>query len=223
MSWDPVWDRVFAAGHWGRYPPEELVRFMAGHFGSAPDRRQVKVLEVGCGPGANLWYFSREGFDVFGLDGSPVALRMAEQRLTREGMRAKLTQGDICDLGASYSAGSFDAIVDVCCLQSNRWGSIEKAVCGMARALKPGGRCFSMMVARGSWGDGLGACLEPGTYTDISEGPCRDAGTIHFSSLEEVSQLWSAVGETEIEYSERSLESRSHAYRHWVIAARKSA
>jgi hypothetical protein len=35
---------------WGKYPPEELVRFFAAHYYEAEPRNAVKVLEIGCGP-----------------------------------------------------------------------------------------------------------------------------------------------------------------------------
>jgi len=47
MTWDPVWERIFRSREqWGRYPPEELVRFMARHYYQVADRREVRVLEV---------------------------------------------------------------------------------------------------------------------------------------------------------------------------------
>ena len=41
--------------------------------GAVPDRRSVRLLEVGCGPGGNVWYMAREGYQVSG-DGSAVAM-----------------------------------------------------------------------------------------------------------------------------------------------------
>src|SRR6218665_938871 len=61
------WDEKFRSRSWGRYPPEDLVRFMGRRFRAA-DKGAVKVLEVGCGPGANLWFMHREGFAVHGID-----------------------------------------------------------------------------------------------------------------------------------------------------------
>ena len=57
------WNRIFAERRWGQYPSEELVRFIARTFPDAEQRRESRALEVGCGPGANLWYLAREGFD----------------------------------------------------------------------------------------------------------------------------------------------------------------
>src|SRR5438105_645758 len=83
-SWDPVWEDIFKSQPWGRYPGEDLIRFVARNFYKAPSRSSVRILEVGCGPGANLWYMAREGFSVFGIDGAPTALELARLRLDRE-------------------------------------------------------------------------------------------------------------------------------------------
>ena len=92
--WNPGWDDLFQNEEWGRYPPEELVRFVARNFFAAPQRSAVRFLEIGCGPGANLMFLAREGFTVDGLDGSSVALGRAASRLAEEGLSAELQKGD---------------------------------------------------------------------------------------------------------------------------------
>ena len=47
MAWDPVWEEVFATRPWGRYPGEDVVRFVMGNFGRREDRANVRLLEVG--------------------------------------------------------------------------------------------------------------------------------------------------------------------------------
>ena len=83
--------------------------------------------------------------------------------------------------------------------------------------LKPHGRVFSMLVAAGSWGDGLGKEIEPGTFVDIREGPLHGIGSCHFFTLEEVQRLFGHFSDVQIEYSTRSLSNRQHWYKHWVI------
>lgn len=223
MSWDAVWDDVFGTRPWGKYPPEELIRFVARRFYSAPDRSAVRILELGCGPGANVWYLAREGFDVTGIDGSEPALDDARGRLDADQLQARLLQGDFTDLSAYVGPQTFDAVVDVCGLQHNRIGAVANAVKAAYDALVPSGSFFAMLVAAGSWGDGLGTPLEEGTYTDISAGPLAGMGVSHFFSLEEVRALLTPFEDVQIEYSERSLEDRAHTYRHWVVAATRPA
>ena len=54
----------------------------------------IKVLEIGCGTGSNIWFLAREGFDVFGLDGSQTAILKTREKLDREQLSAELNVGD---------------------------------------------------------------------------------------------------------------------------------
>jgi len=84
MAWDPVWEQVFTSQAWGRYPGEDLIRFVARNFYAAPDRAAVRFLEVGCGTGTNLWFLAREGFAAHGIEGSATAAGIARTRLDAE-------------------------------------------------------------------------------------------------------------------------------------------
>ena len=53
-----------------KYPNEELCRFVGRNFShfTSGEKSSMRVLEVGCGSGSNLWMLAREGFDAFGVD-----------------------------------------------------------------------------------------------------------------------------------------------------------
>lgn len=222
MSWDPAWDEIFVSRPWGRYPPEELIRFVARHFYSAVPRREVKVLEIGCGPGANLWYLAREGFSACGIDGSPTAIRLAGERLAAEGLIAELAVGELASLAERYQAATFDAVVEVVCLSCNRVTEVADILDQVQRVLKPGGRVFSMALAAGTWGDGLGEEVEPGTFIGIAEGPLVGAGLCHLFTFAEIEALFGGrFADLAVESSVRSHAGRAHETRLWVTEARK--
>lgn len=221
MSWDPVWEEVFRTHDWGKYPPEELVRFVARNYYSAPDRKKVRLLEVGCGTGANVWYMAREGFDVHGVDGAPTAIDKAKRRMAEEKVPARLQVGDIITLAGLYGSAQFDGVVDVACLWCNRLKDIEAMVREIREVLKPGGRVFSMLLAEGSYGQGLGREIEPGTFVDIAEGPLKGRGLNHFFTLDEVKRVFAGFADVQIEYSTRSMNARQHLFTLWVVQARK--
>lgn len=217
MSWDPVWEAVFSTRPWGKYPPEELIRFAARNYYAAPDRAAVKILEIGCGPGANIWYLARERFSACGIDGSPTAVEIARGRLAAEGLQADLQTGDIANLSRFYAPESFDAVVDIACLQHNSRENISHILANVKTVLKPGGRMFSMAVASGTYGDQTGKEIEPGTYSDIPVGPLEGKGLTHFFDLEQIHQLFGLFSPLKIEYSVRSLDERQHEYKIWII------
>src|SRR4051812_36907575 len=112
MALDSRWEDIFRNRPWGKYPPEEFIRFMASRFYRCPDRSAVNVFEAGFGTGANLWYAAREGFTVHGLEGAKAGWELACARLDAEvpGWRrrgADLRVGDIC-ARLPWPDGSFD-------------------------------------------------------------------------------------------------------------------
>ena len=88
MLQNEIWENLFQR-EYGKYPAEHLIRFIAKNYYQT-DRGSTRILEVGCGPGANVWYLSREGFDTYGIDGSPTAIASAKGLLTKVNLSAIL-------------------------------------------------------------------------------------------------------------------------------------
>lgn len=125
------------------YPNEELLRFMGSYYFPMPvsERKALRILEVGCGSGANLWMIAREGFEAHGLDLSAEGLQLCEQVLSRWQVAATLKQGSM--LATGYPDSHFDAVVDVFsgyCFDEKDFNIYLDEV---KRILKPGGRFFS--------------------------------------------------------------------------------
>lgn len=174
---DPAWEKVYAAGWGGEYPPEHVIRFMARHFYSAPDRTKVRVLDLGCGKGATLWYLVREDFAAAGIDGSPTAIAEAKETIDADhpGMArvADLRVGDLREL--PWPDGRFDCVLDVCAVTHNPLPDCRAIVVEVHRVLKPGGLLFSCLFAPTRFAppdrDKLDAAVPPTTffYPDIRE------------------------------------------------------
>ena len=217
MTWDPIWEHIYKTREWGRYPPEELIRFISRHFYAAPNRSNVSILELGCGTGANIWFLAREGFDAHGVDASRTAIDLAASRLREERVAGTLTVGDVSSLTSLYHNLRFDAVLDVTCLQHNDLRSSEAILAEVSAVLKPAGRLFSMVVARGSHGDETGREVEPGTYVDIEEGPACGMGLCRFLSRKELEYLFRGFCDVQIGHSTRSLDGDGRWWKHWLI------
>lgn len=187
------WDEKFRSRTWGRYPPEDLVRFMGRNWRDA-DKATVKVLETGCGPGANLWFMHREGFAVHGIDVSPAAIGIARDRIARENAGIPAPAPDLRVGNFSrlpWPDAHFDVAVDIFALYANTTDVIRATLAEIARVLKPSALLYSKLWGTGCTGYGLGRQLEPGTYDDIPEGPCKGMGVSHFFTQEEIAPLFS--------------------------------
>jgi SAM-dependent methyltransferase len=220
--WNPGWDEVFRAKDWGSYPPEELVRFMGRNFFQAPDRRAVKVLEIGCGAGANLLFLAQEGFDATGLDGSAVALERAAARLAARGLSARLDRGDAIQM--PYADASFDCVLDIECVYANTLADSRLILAEAHRVLKPGGGLFSKTFMTGTSGEATGQCLEgeTNTFLEIPDGPFNKGyGIIRLTAEEEIPALYGAFADISVDFTIRSDQNRSQEVREWLITCRK--
>jgi len=86
---------------------EHLVAFVSGSGVVAGP-----ALEVGCGTGTNALWLARRGFDVLGIDVSPLAVDQARGRLPAPAPRCRFEVHDF--LGAP-PAGSFSLVFDRGC------------------------------------------------------------------------------------------------------------
>ena len=189
-----VWDSVFIENDWGKWPSEALVRLMS----SVPTGR---VLEVGCGPGANLWYLARSGFDTYGIDGSLVAVEKAKKRMDDEGIRASIKHGDMRAL--PYPSGCFDVVVDVEGISCNDYENSLVAYSEAKRVLRNGGKLVSI------------------AFSDETEDvkSLSGKGFIRYSGMEEMIELLDGFSIESFESISRTVEGK--LIKEWVISAVK--
>lgn len=219
------WDDKFRSHRWGRYPPEDLVRFMGRNYGSS-DRGKVSVLEVGCGPGANLWFLHREGYRVAGIDGSPAAIEAAAARLAGENRGLNpaapdLQVGDFTRL--PWPDAGFDLAIDIFAVYANPLKAIRAVVDEVYRVLVPGGRFYAKLWGRKTTGCGQGMEIEPGTYDAIPDGPCRDMGVSHFFDEAEIRRLWSRFEITALDIHTRTDVLKGHFIEEYACVFTKPA
>lgn len=220
--WNAGWNDLFRKKAWGRYPGEDVIRFVMRHFSNAQQRQNIRILEIGCGTGANIWFLAREGIQVFGLDGSSVALDIARKRFSEESLEANLTQEDAGNL--PYDSEMFDAVMDVECIYANDLKSSKIILGEVHRVLKPKGLFFSRTFATGCSGEGSGPQLEgeKNTYEYLTEGPFNSGyGIFRFTEESEIPKLYGQFRDLSWELMTRTTGNRSQVIREWVIEGHK--
>jgi ubiquinone/menaquinone biosynthesis C-methylase UbiE len=218
-TWDPAWELIFRSRHWGKYPPEHVIRFVARNFYNSPNRSQVQLLEIGCGPGSNIWFMAREGFSVTGIDGSETAIRIARERLAGEALDGDLRVGDFARL--PWGDATFDGVVENVSLYCNPRANIRLALAEVYRVLKPGAPFLSSFFSDRTWGYGQGQMIEPGGFTNISDGPLAGAGFCLFLTRNELPDLYSDFADVTVERLSWTLENEQHLVEQFVITCRK--
>jgi len=222
--WNSGWDNVHRDKEWGRYPPEELVRFMGRNYATIKktNRDEISVLEIGCGAGANLIFLAGEGFKVTGLDGSGEALKRSTSRLKELGLSARLDQGDAMAL--PYDDESFDCVLDIECIYANTIGDSRRILREVHRVLRSGGSFFSKTFMAGATWEKTGRRMdgEPNTFLEIPDGPFnRGYGIIRLTDEEEIPDIYDQFAEISFDFVIRSDQNRTKEVREWLITCRK--
>lgn len=150
MTIHESWNELFKTKQWGVSPGDAVILFMARHL-YFMDRPNTKILDVGCGWGANLWYLAREGFATYGIEGSPVAIERCGEIMQKyaPNWRGEVVQGDICDM--PYEEQQFDVVIDIASVTCLDHKDSKKAYDEIYRVLKPGGALLIQSFAPGSW------------------------------------------------------------------------
>lgn len=223
--WDHVWEKVFTTQPWGRYPGEDLIRFVARNFYSRPVRAEARFLEVGFGTGTNLWFLAREGFSASGIEGSPAAAALARQRLDEEcpgwDRRAPDTRLEVGDMARlPWPDGDFDALIDSEAVYCTDFEESRRIYAGMHRVARPGARLFVRTFATGSWGDGEGEMVGHRRYATLA-GPLAGKGPSRFTDKEELPDLLGAWRIDEVNETTRTLDAGRRTIREWIVEAHK--
>lgn len=140
-----------------RYPNEELLRFFGRYYFPVPfeQRKNIRILEVGCGSGANLWMIAREGFDAYGVDLSAEGIKLCKSMLRAWGATATLNVASMTS--CPFPANFFDAVIDVFSANCLDEAGFSEFMNEATRLLRRGGRFFSYAPSKKS-----DAFLNPG-------------------------------------------------------------
>lgn len=192
-GWDPTWEeKIYGQGrHLNLYPHHSIVSYLFRKYPVRSNRQGVRVLEVGCGAGNNLWFAAREGFSVSGIDGSSSAIDFATQRFKNESLDGEFTVGDFQKL--PWEDQQFDIVFDRQSILCNKRNVIENTFKEINRVLKPGGYFFSMMYSDHHPEIKNGKHIGGNTYDHFNKGYFKDCGLVHFSPESEIESLYGSV------------------------------
>lgn len=195
MNTHDAWETIHSRKEWGGYPSEHVIRFVARNYYKL-DRSRVKILDFGCGTGANTWFLAREGFDTYAFDISESAIKILNMRMIKEG----LTVSTLCSDGLNlpYRDNYFDAIIDNVSIFSNPVDDIRKMYVKCFKMLVSGGKLMSVVFDKNTTGFGTGKKIEPGTFDGIEKGPIQGLGMRHFFDKEEFLSVLSDAGFNDI-------------------------
>lgn len=183
-SFDPIWEEKYSAGHMERYPWDVVVSFVFRNSPRGKPRSEVRILEVGCGTGSNLWFAAREGFNVAGVDGSASAIDAAQQRFQAEGLSGDLRVADFTNL--PFADNSFDLVIDRSSLVCCGFEMGKQAISEIHRVLRRGGRFLFNPYSDRHSSYSAGRSGPDGLTLDIAAGSMVGVGQICFYGRQQV-------------------------------------
>lgn len=201
VAFDQSWeDKIYSRkAQINRYPYGDLVPTLFHGLKylqtGAPSRDKTKILEIGCGAGNNLWFFCLEGFDVFGVDGSDSACKIAREQLSGRGFKPVIQQAEFCNL--PFEDSSLDIIVDREATYCGTLEDIKSTWAEANRVLKKGGLVISFFFSddhpdcvEANKNPDFASKIEPNTFTEFKDGTFKDTGITHFASREELDDIF---------------------------------
>ena len=74
MTFSLEWDERYSSNtQMSIWPWSDLVSYVIRY--AKPARKQIRVLELGCGAGANIPFFLAQGFKYYGIEGSNTIIK----------------------------------------------------------------------------------------------------------------------------------------------------
>lgn len=125
--WAP-WDKVGVRS--------DLISFLDA-YGVTPSTHP-RVIDLGCGTGANVVHLADLGFEAHGVDFSPVAIRKAHERAAAAGTEPTFAIGDLTADSIDGVEGPFDVIIDFGTLDDLRGEQRRAMARTITRLARPG-------------------------------------------------------------------------------------
>lgn len=180
------WENTYRRGDQDiRWPWSNVVSYAMNYV---RPRSGLRVLELGCGSGANIPFFRSMGCEYHSIEGSPTCV----ERIwgAYPDLREHVHLGDFTR--AIPIAGQFDLIFDRGALTCNTTTAIRDALVIVHGKLKPSGKYigidwFSTQDAEFQRGE---PAEDPNTRTGYVEGGFAGQGRIHFSDAVHIMDLF---------------------------------
>jgi SAM-dependent methyltransferase len=219
MTTDPalvnaqVWRDLYRCGRGDlRYPNDVLVRLGARMLDARRDR---KLLDFGCGTGANLAHFASQGFEVVGVDVSEHALARARARVAAMNQPPELR---LVEPGQPlpFADGRFDAAYAWQVLYYNDLDGWRASVAELERVCKRGALILVATAAPGDVSQTDSTPLEELTYR-LSSTSGQEGCIVTIPDRDALPQFFPG---RDLEIGEFGFKFRGTSARHWIVTYR---
>jgi len=220
LKTDNVWEKIYQEGHTQKYPWDYVVSFVYNNKPKNFKNNDVKILEVGCGTGSNLWFAAREGFDTTGIDFSKKAINEAKKIFKKDSLKCDFKVGNFKKL--PFKNNYFDIIIDRAALTCVDHLLAVQAISEIERVSKEKGRFLFTPYSTSNYSYERNKSDKKGFMKKIYRGGMINVGSICFYNkkrIEDILSNWKLISLTHVEKKEL-ISKHSHAEWH-VISEKK--
>jgi len=122
LGFSSDWDKTYRSKkQWSVWPWSDVVRYVMRY---AYPIKNCKVLEIGCGAGANIPFFKSIGYDYYGIDGSSTIIGELKKRFPS--LKENLIKGDFTKCIPFDE--KFNIILDRSGINHNTSQGVEQAI-----------------------------------------------------------------------------------------------
>lgn len=208
------WEKIYKEKGIVQKPVLRLVKEAAALF----EKRKLKrILDHGFGTGRHTILLAKKGFEVYGIEMSPEAIKITRQRLKKLGLKAHLEKSNAKSL--PYKRNFFDAVVSTFVLTHGMKKDHSKAFSEIRRVLRKSGILVMTLLSSNDIFYGQGTEIEPNTFIGI---PDSDGDVPHhFFTKKELEKQLPDFRFLRLEEKKYFPETRKGKATHWEIIAEK--
>jgi len=190
MTFSAEWDQRFRTNqNISVWPWSDLVSYVNRY--ARPADGYTRVLELGCGAGANIPFFTSLAVDYFAIEGS--ASIVARLHDAHPGLRGRIVAGDFTQ--ALPFAGLFDLVIDRSAVTHNTTDAISRTLAMIFDRLRPGGKFIGIDWFSSAHQDAQnGDAMDAHTRANFRNGQFAGVGAVHFSDQHHLIDLLTRAG-----------------------------
>ena len=224
MTYATEWNDVYRNNsHMSIWPWSDLVSSVYRY--ANPRDGYQRVLELGCGAGANIPLFLKENCDYYSIEGSENIVKKLIAIYPE--LSKKILIGDFTNKNSFLKDNFFDLVVDRGSITCNDTNAITNTLKHVVEYLRPGGKIICI-----DWYSSVHSDSKTGDYIDAhtrtnlpADSHLNGIGKVHFSDKEHILQLFknSDLIIEKLEHKEKSQELPNNKFHFasWDIIARK--
>ena len=220
MSFSKDWNKLyFNKTNLSIWPWSEVISLYFNNF-SSKNKKKIKILELGCGAGANIPLFTKLNVDYYGIDGSKIVINFLKKKYPK--LKNNLFVDDFTKKIPINK--KFDLIIDRAAITCNKRSSIIKSITNLQQKLNQKGLFFGI-----DWYSSLSTDFKKGvidedknTKKDMKNSIFSNAGSFHFASKQMMINYFKKFKIISLKHKiEISEKGKKHKLATWTIVAEK--